>query len=168
MEYYGVTSSPLAVSFSGVGFPHVVHHALSNLRLQRLTTLHQKYCGYLHLSAISFSEIYMYILLSLMKSLFKVFITLLKNLCTDFADFRCFYHASLGVLKSMTGLVHMITVTAARVVATNEHSCRKFLLHLNWRLGHVLARVFAHILGQFEQNKHYQSKHQKCNHDHGE
>ena len=121
VEYYGVTSSPLAIFFSGVGFPHVVHYALSNLRLQRLTTLHQKYCGYLHLSAISFSEIYMYILLFSKKSSLRMFITLFKNLLTDFTDCCCFHHAILGVLKPMAGLVNMVTVIAARVVAANEH-----------------------------------------------
>ena len=154
MEYYGVTSSPLAASFSGVGFPHVVHHALSNLRLQRLTTLHQKYCGYLHLSAISFSEIYMYILLFSKKSSLGVFITLLKNLLTQFTNCCCFHHAILGVLKSVTGLVNMVAVSAARVVAAYVNLLHKFFLRFNWLLRHVLARGFAHMLSQFEQNKH--------------
>ena len=114
----------------------------------------EKYCSYLHLSAILFTGIYVYILLFSKKSLLRVFITLLKSLLTQFTNCCCFHHAILRVLKSMTGLVNMVAVSAARVVAAYVYFLHKFFLRLNWLLGHVLARGFAHMLSQFEQNKH--------------
>ena len=156
MEYYGVTSSPLAVSSAVLVFRMwSTLYALSNLRLQRLTTLHQKILRlFASICNLLFGDICLYTTFFEEKFTQSVYHPFLKNLLTELTDCCCSHHAILRVLKSMAGLVNMVAVSAARVVAAYEYFLHKFFLRLNWLLGHVLARVFAHMLGQFEQNKH--------------